>query len=52
MVKIGKDYVLKDVGIVVISFNNIESYFDDVLDKLKEMVLELEFNFFYCFDEI
>ena len=48
--KIGKDYVSKDVGIVAISSNNIETHPDDAPDKLKEMALELGFNFPYCFD--
>ncbi|MDT9341107.1 thioredoxin family protein [Trichodesmium erythraeum 21-75] len=51
LAKIGKDYVPKDVGIVAISSNNIESHPDDAPDKLKEMASELEFNFPYCFDE-
>ncbi len=51
LAKIGKDYVSKDVGIVAISSNNIESNPDDAPDKLKEMALELGFNFSYCFDE-
>ncbi|NEQ36229.1 MAG: thioredoxin family protein [Okeania sp. SIO3I5] len=51
LAKIGKDYVSKDVGIVAISSNNIETHPDDAPDKLKEMALELEFNFPYCFDE-
>ena len=51
LAKIGKDYVTKDVGIVAISSNNIESHPDDAPGKLKEMASELEFNFPYCFDE-
>ena len=50
LAKIGKDYVPKDVGIVAISSNNIESHPDDAPDKLKEMASELGFNFPYCFD--
>ncbi|MGD1805955.1 thioredoxin family protein [Dapis sp. BLCC M126] len=50
LAKIGKDYVPKDVGILAISSNNIETHPDDAPDKLKEMALELRFNFPYCFD--
>ena len=50
LAKIGKDYVPKDVGIIAISANNIETNPDDSPDKLKEMALELGFNFPYCFD--
>ncbi len=50
LAKIGKDYLPKDVGIVAISSNNIETNPDDAPDKLKEMALELGFNFPYCFD--
>ncbi len=50
LAKIGKDYISKDVGIVAISSNNIETNPDDAPDKLKEMALELGFNFPYCFD--
>ncbi|MGK7922900.1 MAG: thioredoxin family protein [Trichodesmium sp.] len=50
LAKIGKDYISKDVGIVAISSNNIETHPDDAPDKLKEMALELGFNFPYCFD--
>jgi len=50
LAKIGKDYVSQDLGIVAISSNNIETHPDDAPDKLKEMALELGFNFPYCFD--
>ena len=50
LAKIGEDYVPKNVGIVAISSNNIETHPDDAPDKLKEMALELGFNFPYCFD--
>ncbi|NEP08025.1 MAG: thioredoxin family protein [Okeania sp. SIO2G4] len=50
LAKIGKDYIPKNVGILAISSNNIETHPDDSPDKLKEMALELGFNFPYCFD--
>ena len=51
LANLGKDYVPKNVGIVAISSNNIETHPDDAPDKLKEMALELGFNFPFCFDE-
>lgn len=50
LAKIGKDYVPKNVGIVAISANNIETNPDDAPDKLKQMASELGFNFPYCYD--
>ena len=48
--KIGKDYTPKDVGIIAISSNNIETHPDDAPGKLKAMASELGFNFPYCYD--
>ena len=50
LAKIGKDYVPKDVGIVAISSNNIETHPDDAPGQLKAMASELGFNFPYCYD--
>ncbi|NEP90200.1 MAG: thioredoxin family protein [Okeania sp. SIO2C2] len=50
LAKIGEDYVPKNLGIVAISSNDTETNPDDSPDKLKEMALELGFNFPYCFD--
>ncbi|NEN93733.1 MAG: thioredoxin family protein [Okeania sp. SIO3H1] len=50
LAKIGEDYVPKNLGIVAISSNDTETHPDDSPDKLKEMALELGFNFPYCFD--
>lgn len=51
LANIGKDYVPLDVGTIAISANNVETHPGDSPDKLKEMALELGFNFPYCYDE-
>jgi peroxiredoxin len=51
LANLGKDYVPRDVGIVAISANSVETHPQDAPDKLKEMALELGFNFPYCYDE-
>ncbi|MFN0157337.1 MAG: thioredoxin family protein [Bacteroidota bacterium] len=51
LVRIGKDYGSRDVGIVAISSNDAESYPDDSPASLKEMTLELGFSFPLCYDE-
>lgn len=49
--KIGQDYKEKDVGIIAISANDINSYPEDSPESLKEMGRELNFNFPYLYDE-
>ena len=51
LANIGKDYLSLDVGTIAISANNVETHPGDAPDKLKEMALELGFNFPYCYDE-
>jgi len=51
LAKLGKDYADKSVGIVAISSNDAEKYPLDAPDKLKEMALELGFNFPLLYDE-
>lgn len=51
LARIGKDYQGKDVGIVAISSNDIESYPEDAPDSLKEQAQQLGFIFPYLFDE-
>jgi peroxiredoxin len=51
LVKLGRDYAGKDVGIVAISANDAGRYPDDAPDKLREMAQQLGFNFPLCFDE-
>ena len=50
LVRIGKDYQDKDVGIVAISSNDIEAYPEDAPESLKEQAQELNFVFPYCYD--
>ncbi|HIK27409.1 MAG: thioredoxin family protein [Oscillatoriaceae bacterium SKW80] len=51
LAKIGKDYADKEIGIVAISANDINTHPEDAPEKLKEMALEMEFNFPVCYDE-
>ena len=51
LVRIGKDYAGKDIGIVAISSNDAEGYPDDAPNQLKAMADELGFNFPFCYDE-
>lgn len=51
LAKIGKDYADKEIGIVAISANDVNTYPEDAPEKLKEMALEMEFNFPVCYDE-
>ena len=51
LARIGKDYTDKDIGIVAISSNDIESYPEDAPDSLKEQATQLEFSFPYLYDE-
>lgn len=51
LAQIGKDYTVRDVGIVAISANDIANYPDDAPDCLKVMAEELGFTFPFCYDE-
>lgn len=51
LTRIGKDYQNKDIGIVAISSNDIESYPEDAPDSLKEQAQDLGFTFPYLYDE-
>jgi len=50
LAKLAKDYQNSELGIVAISSNDAESYPDDSPENLKEMALELGFDFPYCYD--
>ena len=50
IVRIGKDYKDKDVGIVATSSNDPVSYPEDAPESLREMAEELDFTFPLCFD--
>ncbi len=49
--KIGQEYKEKDIGIIAISANDINSYPEDSPKSLKEMAEELGFDFPYLYDE-
>ena len=51
LAKIGQDYSYKNVGLVAISSNSVQTHPEDAPEKLKEMAEELGFNFPYCYDE-
>ncbi len=51
LAKVGADYVPKGVGIIAISSNDAAGYPDDAPESLKQMALELQFQFPYCYDE-
>ena len=51
LAKLGQDYSQQPLGIVAISANDVANYPNDAPDKLKQMALELNFNFPICYDE-
>ena len=51
LAQLAKDYFQTDLGIVAISANDINNYPDDRPELLKEMAIELGFNFPLCYDE-
>jgi peroxiredoxin len=51
LARLGQDYVPKDVGIVAVSANSVETHPQDSPEHLKAMAESLGFNFPYCYDE-
>jgi thiol-disulfide isomerase/thioredoxin len=51
LARMGKDYRGKSLGIVAISSNFVAQYPEDAPDRLREMAVQLEFNFPFCYDE-
>ncbi|MGA8028067.1 MAG: thioredoxin family protein [Bryobacteraceae bacterium] len=51
LAQLGKDYSRRPLGIVAISSNDAGMYPDDAPGSLREMALELKFNFPFCYDE-
>lgn len=51
LVRLGRDYADKSVGIVAISANDAANYPDDAPGQLKAMAKALGFNFPFCYDE-
>lgn len=51
LVKLGQDYQGDDTKIYAISSNDVVNYPQDSPEKMKELALELGFNFPYLYDE-
>ena len=51
LAQLGKDYIPNNLAIVAISSNDINKYPADAPESLKEMAIELGFNFPLCYDE-
>mgnify|MGYP001586343202 CR=1 FL=1 len=51
LVKIGRDYRNKDIGIVAISSNDAENYSEDSPESLKDFVKEIDLSYPFCYDE-
>ncbi len=51
LAKLAADYASKSVGIVAVSSNDAAAYPEDAPESLREMALQLHFNFPFCYDE-
>jgi len=51
LARLERDYAGQSLGIVAISSNDADAYPDDGPASLREMALELGFNFPFCYDE-
>ncbi len=51
LVKLAKDYAASSLGVVAISSNDAGEYPGDAPPSLREMAIELGFNFPFCYDE-
>ncbi|MBD2021314.1 thioredoxin family protein [Leptolyngbya sp. FACHB-36] len=51
LAQIGKDYQSSGLGIVAISSNDVANYPNDAPDNLKQMAIDLGFQFPFCYDE-
>ena len=51
LVRLGKDYAKRDIGIVAISSNDAQNYPEDAPENLKKMATTLGFTFPFCHDE-
>ena len=50
LVRLGSDYADKDLAIVAINSNDVDTYPDDAPDKMKANAESLGFQFPYCYD--
>ncbi|MEM6519121.1 MAG: thioredoxin family protein [Cyanobacteria bacterium P01_C01_bin.70] len=51
LAKLGQDYVPRNVGILAVSANSVQTHPQDAPEHLKAMAETLQFNFPYCYDE-
>lgn len=51
LVKLGLDYSAKDINLIAISSNDVESYPDDSPDEMKQLAESLGYSFPYLYDE-
>ena len=51
LAKLDQDYSNSDLGIIAISANDAKNYPNDAPESLKEMCIELGFDFTFCYDE-
>ncbi len=51
LARIGMDYANSPLGILAISSNDAGAYPDDAPPSLRQMALELDFRFPFCYDE-
>ncbi|NJK39651.1 MAG: thioredoxin family protein [Oscillatoriales cyanobacterium RM1_1_9] len=50
LARLGQDYHRDDLAIIAISSNSVQTHPEDGSEQLKEMAVELGFNFPYCYD--
>jgi len=51
LVKLGNDYLEKEISFIAISSNDVVNYPDDSPDKMKELAQSYQFPFPYLYDE-
>ncbi len=51
LARLGHDYHAKNVGILAVSANSVQTHPQDAPEHLKAMAIALDFTFPYCYDE-
>lgn len=51
IIRIGREYLQKDIGFIIISSNDIINYPDDAPEKMKDIAIQKNFPFPYLYDE-
>ena len=51
LAQLGHDYRAKNVGILAVSANSVQTHPQDAPEHLKAMAITLDFTFPYCYDE-